>query len=88
MKHEIFNKNEWAIVTQELTLSPRQSEIMHLLMSGKSDKQISQNMGIGLCTVRTHISRLFQKFNVQDRSELLLYVFKHFRFNCSLSNKK
>ncbi len=77
----LFKKDEWQRLAEELALSPRQSDIMYLLLTGKSDKQISKEAGIALPTVRTHFGRLFQKFNVQDRSELILSVFYHYKNN-------
>jgi DNA-binding NarL/FixJ family response regulator len=44
-------------------------------MSGRSDKQIAREMGISISTVRTHVSRLFRKFDLSDRMELMLHVF-------------
>ncbi|OHB65581.1 MAG: hypothetical protein A2Y76_12285 [Planctomycetes bacterium RBG_13_60_9] len=44
-------------------------------MAGMSDKQIARAMGISITTVRTHMSRLFRKFDLSDRTELVLHVF-------------
>lgn len=88
MGQDIFNKDEWVTLADELALSPRQSEIVYLLLCGKSDKQISKQVGIALPTVRTHFARLFQKFSVGDRSGLILYVFHYFRYKCSSLNCK
>jgi hypothetical protein len=33
---------------------------------------------LSLPTVRTHLSRIFSRFDVQDRTELVLYVFRYF----------
>jgi DNA-binding CsgD family transcriptional regulator len=78
----IFDKEEWKVLEEELALSPRQSQIVRHLFLGRSDKQIAQTMELALPTVRTHLGRLFAKFNVQDRHELILYVFHHFRNAC------
>jgi DNA-binding CsgD family transcriptional regulator len=78
----IFDKEEWIRLGDELSLSPRQNEIVQHLFLGQSDKQIAQTLGIAQPTVRTHLGRLFAKFNVQDRHELILLVFHHFRSGC------
>jgi DNA-binding CsgD family transcriptional regulator len=83
----IFKRDEWQRLAQELALSPRQSDVMYLLLTGKSDKQISKEAGIALPTVRTHFGRLFQKFNVQDRSELILSVFYHYKYHSTANDK-
>ncbi|MFA5291592.1 MAG: helix-turn-helix transcriptional regulator [Phycisphaerae bacterium] len=76
---QIFDEKEWEKLVEELSLPPRQSQIIQHLFQGKSDKQIAQDMGIALPTVRTHLGRLFEKFNTQDRSELILYIINYFR---------
>jgi DNA-binding CsgD family transcriptional regulator len=78
----IFDKDEWTQLVGELALSPRQREIVRHLLLGQSDKQIATAMGLAQPTVRTHLSRLFAKLNVQDRHELILRVFHHFRSGC------
>jgi len=78
----IFDREEWESLVEELALSPRQSDIVRHLFLGQSDKQLAQTMKLALPTVRTHLGRLFTKFNVQDRHELILYVFNHFRIAC------
>jgi DNA-binding CsgD family transcriptional regulator len=78
----IFDKNEWEALAGELALSPRQREIVRRLLLGQSDKQIALAIGLAQPTVRTHLGRLFAKFGVQDRHELILRIFHHFRKGC------
>ena len=66
---------EWALIGQDLCLSPRQAEIVRLIAEGMSDKQIGWQLGISFGTLRTHMSRLFQKCSVNDRMELLAHVY-------------
>ena len=49
-------------------LSERQAEILHLLMLGKPNKEIANELGIGLGTVKQHIVALFKKLNVTSRA--------------------
>ena len=76
---EIFSESEWLQLVNGLPLSPRQIEVIKLLFAGHSDKQIARELQISVPTVRTHLSRLFSRFDVQDRTELVLCVFRHFR---------
>lgn len=75
----IFSESEWLEIVNELSLPPRQAEVIKLLFVGHSDKQIALELQISVPTVRTHLSRLFSRFDVQDRTELVLYVFRYFR---------
>jgi len=80
---DIFSKSEWLQLTNDLPLSPRQADIVKCILCGYSDKQIAIKLHISVATVRTHLSRLFSRFNLQDRSELILYVFHQFRDSCN-----
>ncbi|MNF53408.1 Transcriptional regulatory protein DevR (DosR) [compost metagenome] len=44
--------------------------MMRLLVSGLTNKQIGQQLGISNYTVRDHISSTFKKLNVTNRVEL------------------
>ncbi|AQT68040.1 Response regulator protein VraR [Anaerohalosphaera lusitana] len=80
---QLFSCDEWEMLVGDLGLSRRQGELMYLLVHGYSDRQIGGKLGISLATVRTHISRLFQKFDLQDRVELNCLVFGKFREQCN-----
>jgi len=81
---EIFSESEWMELAKGLSLSPRQAEVVKCLLLGHSDKLIALDLQISIATVRTHLSRLFLRFDVQDRMELILYVFHCFRQGCSV----
>lgn len=51
-------------------LSPREFEIANLLLSGKTISQISQSLGLGVSTVGTHKSRIFDKLRVSNLLEM------------------
>lgn len=76
-----LSDQEWIQVRQSLGLSPRQSEIVKHLLLGESDKQIARELRISIPTVRTHLGRLFQKFELNDRVELILHIFNQVREN-------
>jgi len=81
-KIEIFSESEWAELVSDLSLSTRQAEVVEQLLLGHSDKQIATDMQISVWGVRAHLKRLFSKFDLQDRHELVLYVFSYFRQRC------
>jgi len=80
---QVFSHEEWDQLITEISLSPRQADLVQLLFEGHSDKQIARKLDIAIPTVRTHFSRLFSKFNIQDRHELIIHVFRHFRKGCA-----
>lgn len=79
---QLFSDLEWDELIETLSLPRRQAEVVKYIFEGRSDTQIADNMKISVPTVRTHISRLFDKFELQDRNELLRHVFKTFREGC------
>jgi len=81
---EVFSDQEWGQLKTHLHLPPRQAEIVRHLLHGLSDKQIARELGVSLPTVRTHLSRLFRRFDVCDRVELVLGVFARLRRHCQI----
>ncbi|HEW78502.1 MAG TPA: response regulator transcription factor [Phycisphaerales bacterium] len=43
-------------------------------------------LNIAVPTLRTHLTRLFSRLDVQGRDELVLCVFRHFRKGCRAVN--
>ena len=82
---QLCSEREWARLQEHLHLPPRQAEIARHIMSGKSDKQIARAMGISITTVRTHMSRIFRKLDLNDRGELMLHVFACLR-QCDMAH--
>jgi DNA-binding NarL/FixJ family response regulator len=55
-------------------LTPREKEIVEVLVLGYSNKQIASRFGISPQTVKNHLARLFEKFGVSSRLELAMRV--------------
>ena len=53
-------------------LSDRESEVIELLMQGKSNKQIASSLNISIRTVEFHLKNIYEKFQVSSRTELNL----------------
>lgn len=52
-------------------LSKREQQIAMLILNGKSDKQIGDDLGISPQTVATHNKNLFKKLKIHSRIELI-----------------
>jgi DNA-binding NarL/FixJ family response regulator len=50
-------------------LTPREQEVLSLLAKGCYYKEISDRLGIGVTTVRTHLKHIYEKLHVQSRTE-------------------
>jgi len=57
-------------------LTPREREVLKLVASGRANKEIGAQLGISERTVKTHISNIFSKLELTDRTQAVLYVHK------------
>ncbi len=57
-------------------LSPRENEILELLIEGYSNKEIAEKLVVSLSTVHTHRTNLMQKLGLSNRHELIQYARK------------
>jgi two-component system response regulator NreC len=55
-------------------LSVREKEILQLLASGKSNRDIADLLHISISTVETHRNNIFQKLHLHNLAELILYA--------------
>lgn len=52
----------------ETPLTPRQRQILEMLRAGKINKEIANELGIGLGTVKQHVVAVFKKLKVRNRA--------------------
>ena len=55
-------------------LSIREKEILHVLASGKTNRETADLLYISISTVETHRNNIFQKLNLHNLAELILYA--------------
>ena len=53
---------------EPVSLSPRQVEVLTLLVQGFSNKQIARSLGLAQGTVKIHVAVLFHKLGVTSRT--------------------
>lgn len=68
-----------AIVLQ-CALSPREREVMMLLVRGYSTDRIGRDLNISYHTVKTHVYHIYQKVGVHAQQELIDFVEERIRF--------
>lgn len=61
-------------VKDKYALTERELDVVELLLSGFSNKEVAEELNLGLATVKTHLHHIFQKTNVQSRSELVINI--------------
>jgi DNA-binding NarL/FixJ family response regulator len=58
----------------EVELTPREREVLGLVVDGLANKQIARRMGISEKTVKGHLTNLFQRIGVADRTQAALWA--------------
>jgi DNA-binding NarL/FixJ family response regulator len=63
--------------TAPAELTDREREVLVLLASGLANKQIARRMGISEKTVKAHLTNVFQRIGVRDRTQAALWAERH-----------
>ncbi|MBT2637756.1 MULTISPECIES: response regulator transcription factor [unclassified Bacillus (in: firmicutes)] len=58
-------------------LTEREMEVLKLIAEGKTNQEIADELFIALKTVKTHVSNILSKLQVQDRTQAVIYAFRH-----------
>ncbi|MEH6946788.1 response regulator transcription factor [Bacillus sp. JJ634] len=58
-------------------LTAREMEILLLMTQGKTNQEIADELFIALKTAKVHVSNILSKLEVQDRTQAVIYAFKH-----------
>jgi NarL family two-component system response regulator LiaR len=57
-----------------VNLTDREKEVLLLIAEGKTNKDISEELHISIKTVKTHVSNLLLKCELEDRTQLAIYA--------------
>ena len=60
-----------------VTLSPRESEVLVLMVEALSNRQIATRLHLSETTVKTHVSAIIAKLGVQDRVGAVVYALRN-----------
>ncbi|MBM7551922.1 response regulator transcription factor [Thalassobacillus pellis] len=58
-------------------LTSREMEILLKIAEGKTNQEIADELYIALKTVKVHVSNILGKLEVHDRTQAVIYAFKH-----------
>jgi two-component system, NarL family, nitrate/nitrite response regulator NarL len=58
-------------------LTPRETEVLSLLVSGRTTVEIGRSMGVATSTARTHIQNVLVKLGVHSRLQAAAYAVSH-----------
>ncbi|WP_026690225.1 response regulator [Alteribacter aurantiacus] len=72
---KMFNQMRHKPKHDELTR--REKEVLALIGQGLSNKEIGERLHIGIKTVKTHVSHILTKLELDDRTQAAIYANKH-----------
>jgi DNA-binding NarL/FixJ family response regulator len=58
-------------------LTPREKQVLEMLVQGRSNREIGEPLGIRLRTVKAHIAKLLRKIGVPNRIALTVHALSH-----------
>ncbi len=58
-------------------LTPREIDLLRLIASGRSNKEIAHELNLAESTVKNKLSVLFQKLDAKDRTQAAIYAMSH-----------
>lgn len=58
--------------TPHETLTPRETEVLRLVALGHANREIATSLGVGEETVKTHVSRVLAKLQVENRAQAIV----------------
>ncbi|GAA0384345.1 response regulator transcription factor [Paenibacillus motobuensis] len=62
------------VQSDDTDLTEREKEVLLLIAEGKSNKEIGEELHISIKTVKTHVSNLLMKCDLEDRTQLAIYA--------------
>ena len=75
----LFCPEEWREIITLAGLSPRQSQVLGLIMQSRQDKEITTALDISHSTVRTYVNEAKERMQARDRVGLVYRAFWTFR---------
>ncbi|BCU81218.1 DNA-binding response regulator [Polycladomyces abyssicola] len=58
-------------------LTPRELDVLQLMVKGHSNKEIAEQLFISDKTVKIHVSNILKKLGVKSRSQAIIYAIQH-----------
>jgi DNA-binding NarL/FixJ family response regulator len=74
---QFYGSEPRAGATDRPAVSKRELTVLAEVAAGRSNKQIARRLGISQKTVRNHLSRIFHRLGVSNRTEAVMTAMRH-----------
>lgn len=64
-------------VSVDPTLTPRERMILRCIGEGLNNKEVAERLGLSIGTVKNQTSRILEKLELRDRTQLAIYAIRH-----------
>ena len=71
------NASPLAAARRDWELTPRETEILHALAEGQSNKQMAQHFWLSAQTIKYHLSNIYRKLKVDGRTQAVRLAYEH-----------
>lgn len=61
----------------DVELTAREIDVLRHLAAGQSNQEIADALGVSTTTVRTHVSNILRKLELENRTQAALYAIEH-----------
>ena len=75
--HVVNEGNAFVYPSLAERLTSREMDVLSCIAKGFSNQDIAQALFVSEKTVKNHLTNIFRKLNVNDRTQALIYVLKH-----------
>ena len=66
-------------IDENYNLTDREKEVLEYICEGLNNGEISKILDVSINTVKVHVSSIIQKLGVEDRTQVVVKAFKHFK---------
>jgi NarL family two-component system response regulator LiaR len=76
LMEQVANQPALSRETHPVDLTEREGEVIRLVAQGRSNHEIAQELVISEKTVKTHVSNILSKLQLEDRTQLAIYAIR------------